>query len=590
MKKGFFVVFVLSALLVLSTYGLSPAKTLSKSRPTVTAAKVVGITVVKSPRKGEVWMKNHSYTVRWEKSGRSNARVNIGLYDVRGKVRKLVIAGRVPDSGSYRWKIPSSARPGSYLVIVENEKNHPVAKSAVFSIREVRGKDSGKTAAASGVSAGAGVVGKPKVTVVMKPGHRAGAKPGPASPVHVPPLVMRSRTSSGKGAARGAVSVSHPSRGEKWYQTRAYDIQWKKSGRLNARVNISLYDPRGRVKKFAVASRVSDNGSYRWKIPSTVTPGQYIVAVEDVDMNLTARSAVFSVREKGKINLKAAANNRMKQAAAAPTNQNNSETETPNHNLPDLAIENIRVNMNNKSADGLVHVRKFFPIAIQFCIVNHGRPMGEGRPAKFRYSFDTATDVCNNVPELRFDIEAYNGDELMRVLMCQPGTHTLTLTIDSENWIEEANEENNTASVTFFVDPAPRLALYVDSNINRGVGVDIPVHAHLKNIGDAASKSCELKFYLKKGGTRTFTVPPLQPGQKFIATRKHRYHSRGFKKITAEIVGTSLRVETHLFVRLPTDTNPSSQKGYRYCRRPGSCYCDEYNQLEIGYCDEIPDH
>ena len=113
----------------------------------VKAAPHARVAPVSRPGRGEKWIKNQTYTILWKKSGQLNTRVNIGLYDKKGKVKKLAVANRVSDSGSYRWKIPASARPGSYMVMVESEKHQVVAKSSVFSILEKQKKIPGQTTA-----------------------------------------------------------------------------------------------------------------------------------------------------------------------------------------------------------------------------------------------------------------------------------------------------------------------------------------------------------------------------------------------------------------------------------------------------------
>lgn len=594
MKKGLLVVFVISILLLLSGYGISGAKNLTKNRSAASAVTVVKIAAVKSPRKGDSWVKNRTYMIQWTKSSRSNARVNISLYDARGKVRKMSIAGRVSDSGSYRWKIPASVRPGSYMVVVESESRQLLAKSAVFSIREATGKTPGKTAAAGMAKTGAGTVVKPGTSRIVKPGPAAISKAGPAGvaakggvfpPSSGPAAATRSRMAAMKAVHVKAATVTSPKRGDTWVKTRTYLIRWKKSGKVNARVNVGLYDPRGKARKLAIAGRIPDSGSYRWEIPSSVAPGNYVLGVDSQEMNFSARSAIFSIKDKGKVSLKAEADSRMKAAAVAP-----SEPESSNQNLPDLTIDTVRFHLSGDS--GVVHVKQFARTSVFFQVKNLGGPMGEGRPAKFRYEFDCWTDVnLSSYHDLWFDISSYEGDDSLRFTACEPGSHTLTLTIDSENWIEESNEKNNTVSITFIVDPTPALGLYVNSGINRGLTVNIPVHAYVVNEGDGVSESCQMKFYLKKAGTKTFTVPPLQPGQRFIATRKHRYYSSGFKKIRVEIDEPSLQVETSLFVRLPHHPKPNDQKGYRYSVQNHGCSYDNGTfGYATGYCDEPPSY
>lgn len=97
----------------------------------------------------------------------------------------------------------------------------------------------------------------------------------------------------------------------------------------------------------------------------------------------------------------------------------------------------------------------------------------------------------------------------------------------------------------------------------------------VKNIGNLPSDYSDLKFYIEKKGTKTYSIPPLQPGEDHSITRKVYWGKKGTKKFKLEVKSTgnleARALREHLFNNI--------FKGKIYIKKdppgPGTILCSD---------------
>ncbi len=90
---------------------------------------------LKSPKRGDVWYKGHTYTITWTKRGKLNPNVKITLYKPDRTTLQLIIAKPTLNDGSYSWKVPNSIPSGQYIIRIKTMDNTVFAESEVFTIK-----------------------------------------------------------------------------------------------------------------------------------------------------------------------------------------------------------------------------------------------------------------------------------------------------------------------------------------------------------------------------------------------------------------------------------------------------------------------
>lgn len=103
---------------------------------------------VQDPGPQTVWTIGKPVTIQWRATGPKMEFLQIMLFpakvaglhvrppaDVR--VRRIVIAAKTRNRGSFAWTVPKSVKPGSYTVVVANLDNTVRGKSPLFKIKDI---------------------------------------------------------------------------------------------------------------------------------------------------------------------------------------------------------------------------------------------------------------------------------------------------------------------------------------------------------------------------------------------------------------------------------------------------------------------
>ena len=79
-------------------------------------------------------------------------------------------------------------------------------------------------------------------------------------------------------AYSASITVTSPKAGDVWCINQTYDITWTKDGQMDQNVRIRLLNHPALDVALAIADSIStDDGSYSWTIPATVSPFMRVV-------------------------------------------------------------------------------------------------------------------------------------------------------------------------------------------------------------------------------------------------------------------------------------------------------------------------
>ncbi len=98
------------------------------------------------------------------------------------------------------------------------------------------------------------------------------------------------------------ITITNPHSGSKWYKGQTYTITWTKSGVMDAKVKIRLYQ--GGSKVLGITDKTDNDGSFTWKVPDNLPDGNYVIRVRTVDNNVFDDSDMFVITGEASITVK----------------------------------------------------------------------------------------------------------------------------------------------------------------------------------------------------------------------------------------------------------------------------------------------
>jgi len=93
-----------------------------------------------------------------------------------------------------------------------------------------------------------------------------------------------------------SLNVTRPSAADHWRAGSSKNITWNTTAPPERFVKIRLYNEAG-VRTISITDRTENDGSFRWRIPATLSPGTYVVRVREVRNNFSDDSAPFRILE-----------------------------------------------------------------------------------------------------------------------------------------------------------------------------------------------------------------------------------------------------------------------------------------------------
>ncbi len=172
-----------------------------------------------------------------------------GMADTQSAAQIVAYQKVQPDPQGFfnwDWQIPSYIKPGDYIIEVDwwsdTDQTKAFSKSGVFKINQ-------------------------EPTTVVK-----GAFAKLRSPV---------------------INVVDPTENSTWTWGESHKIQWKSSPYGLGKLNIALFTEKGALAQQVGSS--SDNGTYDWKIPSSIPNGKYFIRISTSDNKISGDSKVFNI-------------------------------------------------------------------------------------------------------------------------------------------------------------------------------------------------------------------------------------------------------------------------------------------------------
>lgn len=92
-----------------------------------------------------------------------------------------------------------------------------------------------------------------------------------------------------------SITVTSPHSGDVWYKGHTYTITWGRSGNMNSKVKIRLYQ--GNTKILGITNSTDNDGSYNWTIPASVPNGTYVIRVKTIDNQVYDDSDSFTIAD-----------------------------------------------------------------------------------------------------------------------------------------------------------------------------------------------------------------------------------------------------------------------------------------------------
>jgi len=292
-----------------------------------------------------------------------------------------------------------------------------------------------------------------------------------------------------------SIIITKPDQNSNWEIGQSYFIAWTKSGPMQDTVKIDLYKGLNTYVS-TISPSTPNDGSYHWQVPQSVTPNHYHIRIRTVNGRVSAVSAVFKIL-------------------------------APVVNKPDLKVVDTFVEPKPRRVNETIT----FSTKVQ----NIGNRRANACDGKILITgpqgFQTRT-IPLQIPEL-----LPNRWSLLPMPYKLPlhGVYKNTITLDINDDVHEIYENNNEKVKLYTVDPAPLPDLIVC--IRDGGCVELnttkKVWASVRNIGDAPSAPCKLRFFIEQNDVKLFNVPILGPGNHKVFYREPIWRKKGWKKMKA---------------------------------------------------------
>ena len=257
-----------------------------------------------------------------------------------------------------------------------------------------------------------------------------------------------------------------------------------------------------------------NTGSFPWKVPNTITPGQYIVRINDTQSSASCDSAIFKI------------------SPFQVADLGNRPGDIPPGSLaqgvlkkPDLWIYwNLPHQFRPNTTDTTV-----FRVGVK----NLGN---EGSPAcPFVYTISRSAGYSKSI-RLQVPRIKPGGMELLRFQFkfTEGGIYSFTGIVDPQDEVTESEENNNKLVKVLDVaaDVKPDLIVQeVVTPYHCRLGSTQPVWGKVKNIGKHTSPPVVLHIKCSpKVKERTRTLPSLRPGHEASFEFGFEYHTLGTKR------------------------------------------------------------
>lgn len=323
------------------------------------------------------------------------------------------------------------------------------------------------------------------------------------------------------------ITITSPSGGQDYCLGEQQNIQWQTTGGTATTVSIYLMESNGQTVHSTIAEDIPNSGQYPWN-PEASQEGNYRIKISGKNVAsddiITGQTGVFTLKDCLKPDLQTGTMNvsPIDSGVIGEGQRVNYKSEIRNTGEAPLQNPTVKMILDRPGNEPTSQITRTLNVTL-----------GAGQKANFEKAFR----------------------------IHKPGTYTITLVLDPDNSVDEANENNNSTTWSFNASPLPDLIVYIDNAKRPPVGREREIRMVVKNIGSVETTTYgnwKLRSYVKQKGVKHYDIPPLAPGETHIIKRKHRWGTAGTKKINARISSSRTEinennnfVEGSYFVILP---------------------------------------
>ncbi len=298
---------------------------------------IAGTITVTSPLPGADWHKGTTQTIRWTSSGCTDTSIKINIFrnttDPVNFVEQLTCTG----CSSKSWTIPEGYTDGNYIIRVKTADNICFGDSAVFNISPPPFVSTGTitvinpssstsfyvTQWALGINWSNTGENHENVSIEVIPeGNPAGAMVilastpndgdhewrDPGSLTGAGRFYIRVKTLDGAvwgdsevyqvnehSAPESIILVNSPGSRALWNVNSPRMINWNKSGEMDERVSIKLYNSSGTTLIRTISDDTANDEEEHWIVPADLTAGTYIIRITTLDGEVSGDSDLFEI-------------------------------------------------------------------------------------------------------------------------------------------------------------------------------------------------------------------------------------------------------------------------------------------------------
>ena len=94
------------------------------------------------------------------------------------------------------------------------------------------------------------------------------------------------------------INITSPTSGDEWITGSTYNITWERSGIMHSLVKIRLYSAEG-IKVLDIVENTDNDGIYEgWRIPGSLSDGNYNIRVKTIDNGVSSISYTFNITKR----------------------------------------------------------------------------------------------------------------------------------------------------------------------------------------------------------------------------------------------------------------------------------------------------
>ncbi len=95
-----------------------------------------------------------------------------------------------------------------------------------------------------------------------------------------------------------SIKIVSPKGRSVWEHGNSMNIDWIKNGQMKNNIKIRLFFSSNKALALRITNSAKNNGHFKWKIPGSVSAGEYFIRVRTTDNKFTGDSGIFKIKAK----------------------------------------------------------------------------------------------------------------------------------------------------------------------------------------------------------------------------------------------------------------------------------------------------